>query len=92
MSHPEKLIDTPPSVDEAPPKRKILIDDGDSVQDGIRLFMEHEGFEVDREPANGLQAIEQANKFDKTAGLDKLLECVRSLLAQPGREVLRQRV
>jgi hypothetical protein len=44
MSHPEKLIDTPPSVDEAPPKRKILIDDGDSVQDGIRLFTEHEGF------------------------------------------------
>jgi hypothetical protein len=30
--------------------------------------------------------------IDKAAGLDKLLECVRSLLAQPGREVLRQRV
>jgi DNA-binding NarL/FixJ family response regulator len=155
MSHPDKLVDNPPSVDEAPPKRKILlIDDGDSVQDGIRLFMEREGFEVYQEPADGLQAVEQANKFkpdlilwdlampqrngasilaraqtlslisqtmpdvpivlltlspnvlgpelssavgvtaiiDKAAGLDKLIECVRSLLAQPGREVLRQRV
>src|SRR5260221_7524861 len=44
--------------------RKILvIDDGDSVRDIIRIFLERGGFEVCGEAADGLEAIEQAKKL-----------------------------
>ena len=113
-----------------------MIDDGDSVRDIIRIFLEKDGFEVCGEAADGVEAIEQAKKLkpdlivldlvmprmngaeaasilsttmpdvpiilltlyqnvlgpalastlgvkaiiDKTDGMDKLIECVHSLL------------
>src|ERR1700732_1634833 len=45
-------------------RNKILvIDDGDSVRDIIRIFLEREGFEVCGEAADGVEAIEQAKKL-----------------------------
>jgi DNA-binding NarL/FixJ family response regulator len=45
-------------------KQKILvIDDGDSVRDVIRIFLEHAGFEVCGEGADGVEAIEQAKRL-----------------------------
>jgi two-component system chemotaxis response regulator CheY len=114
----------------------LVIDDGDSVRDIIRIFLERDGFEVCGEAADGVEAIEQAKKLkpdlivldlamprmngveaasilsktmptvpiilltlyqnllgpslasaigvkavvDKTDGMDKLIECVHSLL------------
>jgi two-component system chemotaxis response regulator CheY len=127
----------PPATDIPVQKRRILvIDDGASVRDVIRLFLERDGFEVCGEAADGVQAIEQAKTLkpdlivldlamprmngaeaasvlsttmpdvpvvlltlyknvlgtalasavgvkaiiDKTDGMDKLVDCVRSLL------------
>ena len=48
----------------ARPKRRILvIDDGESVRDVIRIFLEHAGFDVCGEGADGVQAIEQAKQL-----------------------------
>src|SRR5258705_10381709 len=44
-------------------KRILVIDDGDSVRDVIRIFLEHAGFEVCGEAADGVEAIEQAKKL-----------------------------
>ncbi len=44
-------------------KRILVIDDGDSVRDIIRIFLEHAGFEVCGEAADGVEAIEQAKKL-----------------------------
>lgn len=64
MPQPHKAGETPPSVNDALPKRRILvIDDGDSVRDVIRIFLEHAGFEVCGEAADGVEAIEQAKKL-----------------------------
>ncbi len=41
----------------------LVIDDGDSVRDIIRIFLEKEGFEVCGEAADGVEAIEQAKKL-----------------------------
>ena len=135
MPQPQKVAAAPPAVDVV--RRRILvIDDGDSVRDIIRIFLEHAGFEVCGEAADGVQAIEMAKKLkpdlivldlamprmngaeaasilnqtmpktpivlltlyknvlgsalasavgvkaiiDKTDGMDKLVECVHSLL------------
>jgi DNA-binding NarL/FixJ family response regulator len=43
--------------------RILVIDDGDSVRDVIGLFLEHAGFEVCGEAADGVEAIEQAKKL-----------------------------
>jgi DNA-binding NarL/FixJ family response regulator len=40
-----------------------VIDDGDSVRDIIRIFLEKDGFEVCGEAADGVEAIEQAKKL-----------------------------
>ena len=40
-----------------------MIDDGGSVRDIIRLFLEKDGFEVCGEGADGVEAIEQAKKL-----------------------------
>jgi CheY-like chemotaxis protein len=54
----------PSCVDIALPKPRILvIDDGASVRDVIRIFLEHAGFEVCGEGADGVEAIEQAKKL-----------------------------
>ncbi|HEY4818743.1 MAG TPA: response regulator transcription factor [Candidatus Acidoferrum sp.] len=41
----------------------MIIDDGDSVRDILRVFLEREGFEVCGEAADGVEAIEQAKKL-----------------------------
>jgi DNA-binding NarL/FixJ family response regulator len=46
-------------------RRRILVsDDGDSVRDIIGIFLEHAGFEVCGEAADGVEAIEQAKKLN----------------------------
>lgn len=40
-----------------------MIDDGDSVRDIIRIFLERDGFEVCGEAGDGVEAIEQAKKL-----------------------------
>src|ERR1700686_734541 len=51
----------PLDADTAVRRRRILIvDDGDSVRDIIRIFLEREGFQVCGEAANGVEAIEKA--------------------------------
>ena len=54
------------NVDPSPTKvrsRILVIDDGDSVRDIIGVFLEHAGFEVCGEAADGVEAIEQAKKL-----------------------------
>ena len=49
------------NADTSVQRRRILIvDDGDSVRDIIRIFVEKEGFQVCGEAANGVEAIEKA--------------------------------
>jgi DNA-binding NarL/FixJ family response regulator len=43
--------------------RILVIDDGDWVRNIIGLFLEHAGFEVCGEAADGVEAIEQAKKL-----------------------------
>jgi len=40
-----------------------VIDDGDSVRDIIRIFLERDGFEVCGEAADGVEGVEQAKKL-----------------------------
>src|SRR5258706_10209976 len=55
---------TNPYPNQSVPRRRILvIDDGDSVRDMIRLFLEKDGFEVCGEGSDGVEAIEQAKKL-----------------------------
>src|SRR5438270_3474924 len=64
MPQPLKTGETPLMVDEPLRKRRILvIDDGDSVRDVIRIFLEHAGFEVCGEAGDGVQAIELAKQL-----------------------------
>jgi DNA-binding NarL/FixJ family response regulator len=45
-------------------RRRILVtDDGDSVRDIIRIFLERDGFEVCGEATDGVEAIELAKKL-----------------------------
>ena len=43
--------------------RILVIDDGDWVRDIIGIFLEHAGFEVCGEAADGVEGIEQAKKL-----------------------------
>ena len=64
MPQSQKAAVTRPAVNDAVRKRRILvIDDGDSVRDIIRIFLEKDGFEVCGEAADGVEAIEQAKKL-----------------------------
>jgi DNA-binding NarL/FixJ family response regulator len=64
MPEPQKSASTQRPVNDSGRKPRILvIDDGDSVRDIIRLFLERDGFEVCGEAADGLEAIEQAKKL-----------------------------
>lgn len=40
--------------------RILIVDDGDSVRDIIRIFLEKEGFQICGEAADGVEAIEKA--------------------------------
>jgi DNA-binding NarL/FixJ family response regulator len=52
---------SPLHADTSVQRRRILIvDDGDSVRDIIRIFLEKEGFQVCGEAADGLEGIEKA--------------------------------
>jgi DNA-binding NarL/FixJ family response regulator len=53
----------PPSTKRASRRRILVSDDGDSVRDIIGIFLEHAGFEVCGEAADGVEAIEQAKKL-----------------------------
>src|SRR6267154_1549605 len=56
--------DTIPAATKRTLRNRILvIDDGDSVRNIIGLFLEHAGFEVCGEAADGVEAIEQAKKL-----------------------------
>ena len=63
MPQPQKAADSPTSVNPAQKPRILVIDDGDSVRDVIRIFLEHAGFEVCGEAGDGMEAIEQARKL-----------------------------
>src|SRR6266446_10410856 len=63
MPQPQKVLGTPLSVSSVQKRRILVIDDGDSVRDIIRIFLEHAGFEVCGEGADGVEAIEQAKKL-----------------------------
>jgi DNA-binding NarL/FixJ family response regulator len=137
MPQPKQQRDVTPLPANRTSRSRILVtDDGDSVRDIIRIFLERDGFEVCGEAADGVEAIEQAKKLkpdlivldlamprmngveaasilsttmpdvpiilltlyqnvlgpalasavgikaiiDKTDGMDKLIECVHSLL------------
>jgi DNA-binding NarL/FixJ family response regulator len=54
---------TQPAVNDARKPRILVTDDGDSVRDIIRIFLERAGFEVCGEAADGAEAIELANKL-----------------------------
>jgi DNA-binding NarL/FixJ family response regulator len=62
VPQPQKTQDARPAVN-IPRKRILVIDDGDSVRDVIRVFLERDGFEVCGEAADGVEAIEQAKKL-----------------------------
>ncbi len=59
----QKTAATPPAVNTVRKRRILVIDDGDSVRDIIRIFLEREGFDVCGEAADGVEAIEQAKKL-----------------------------
>src|SRR6202051_1754208 len=64
MPEPQKSASTQRAVNNTARRRRILvIDDGDSVRDIIRLFLERDGFEVCGEAADGVEAIELAKKL-----------------------------
>jgi len=59
---PEEVI-VPSTLNPVSKHRILVIDDGDSVRDVIRIFLEHAGFEVCGEAGDGVQAIEQAKQL-----------------------------
>jgi DNA-binding NarL/FixJ family response regulator len=63
MPQPQKAANSPTNVGPAQKRRILVIDDGDSVRDVIRIFLEHAGFEVCGEAGDGMEAIEQARKL-----------------------------
>ena len=63
MPQPQKAADSPANAGPPQKRRILVIDDGDSVRDVIRIFLEHAGFEVCGEAGDGMEAIEQARKL-----------------------------
>jgi DNA-binding NarL/FixJ family response regulator len=63
MPHHEEDAVAPSAMKRALRRRILVIDDGDWVRNIIGLFLEHAGFEVCGEAADGVEAIEQAKKL-----------------------------
>jgi DNA-binding NarL/FixJ family response regulator len=63
MPQPQKAADTRPAVNLVRKPRILVIDDGASVRDVIRIFLEHAGFDVCGEAGDGVQAIELAKQL-----------------------------
>jgi DNA-binding NarL/FixJ family response regulator len=63
MPQPQKAAAKSSGVNAVRKHRILVIDDGDSVRDVIRIFLEHAGFEVCGEAADGVQAIEEAKRL-----------------------------
>src|SRR5258708_33628485 len=143
MPQYEQQDTIPAATKHALCSRILVIDDGDMVRNIIGIFLEHAGFEVCGEAADGVERIEQAKKLkpdlivldlamprmngveaasvlsttmpdipivlltlyqnvlgsalasaigvkavlDKTDGMDKLVECVHSLLKDRVRKI-----
>jgi DNA-binding NarL/FixJ family response regulator len=63
MSQYEQEAVAPSATKHALRNRVLISDDGDSVRNIIGLFLEHAGFEVCGEAADGVEAIEKAKKL-----------------------------
>jgi CheY-like chemotaxis protein len=63
MPQPLESAEYPLANQSVRRRRILVIDDGDSVRDIIRIFLERDGFEVCGEAADGVEAIEQAKKL-----------------------------
>jgi len=63
MPQPLESAEYSPANQSVRRRRILVIDDGDSVRDIIRIFLERDGFEVCGEAADGVEAIEQAKKL-----------------------------
>ena len=63
MPQYEQQDSIPAATKHASRSRILVSDDGDSVRDIIGIFLEHAGFEVCGEAADGVEAIEQAKKL-----------------------------
>ena len=63
MPQYEQQDTIPAATKHAMRSRILVIDDGDSVRNIIGLFLEHAGFEVCGEAADGVEGIEQAKKL-----------------------------
>src|SRR5712664_521029 len=63
MSQYEQEAVTPSATKNALRSKILISDEGDSFRNIIGLFLEHAGFEVCGEAADGVEAIEQAKKL-----------------------------
>ena len=63
MQEYEQPVAAPDANQSIRRPRILVIDDGESVRNVIRIFLEHAGFDVCGEAADGVEAIEQAKKL-----------------------------
>src|SRR5712664_2202714 len=63
MPQYEQQDTIPAATKHALCSRILVVDDGDMVRNIIGIFLEHAGFEVCGEAADGVEAIEQAKKL-----------------------------
>ena len=63
MPQYEQQVTIPAATEHALCSRILVVDDGDMVRNIIGIFLEHAGFEVCGEAADGVEAIEQAKKL-----------------------------